>query len=52
MTADTLLASSMRLSDNTMMIGGKDIRTYGIDANSGKVMINLYIQESIFYMVF
>ncbi|XP_041370908.1 eukaryotic translation initiation factor 2-alpha kinase 3-like [Gigantopelta aegis] len=37
LTAETLLASSMRLSDNTMMIGGKDIRTYGIDANSGQV---------------
>ncbi|XP_048249248.1 eukaryotic translation initiation factor 2-alpha kinase 3-like [Haliotis rufescens] len=37
MTAETLLSSSFRLSDNTMMIGGKDIRTYGIDPTTGQI---------------
>ncbi|XP_067656934.1 eukaryotic translation initiation factor 2-alpha kinase 3-like [Haliotis asinina] len=37
MTAETLLSSSFRLSDNTMMIGGKDIRTYGLDATTGQI---------------
>lgn len=37
LTADTLLSSTFKLADNTMMIGGKDLVTYGLDPHTGKV---------------
>ena len=37
MSADTLLSSSYKLGDNTMVIGGKDLLSYGIDPNTGQV---------------
>ncbi|XP_050397679.1 eukaryotic translation initiation factor 2-alpha kinase 3 [Patella vulgata] len=37
MTAEKLLSSTFRLDDNTMMIGGKDSKSYGVDANTGQV---------------
>ena len=36
-TADTLLSSSLRLNDQSIMVGGKETETYGIDVPSGKV---------------
>ncbi|ESO96859.1 hypothetical protein LOTGIDRAFT_159606 [Lottia gigantea] len=36
-TAEKLLGSSFRLDDRTMMIGGKDTKSYGVDALSGQV---------------
>ena len=37
MTAETLLSSSFRLADDTVMIGGKDLLTYGLDPQTGQV---------------
>ena len=37
-TADTLLSSSFRLNDQSIMVGGKETETYGIDVPSGKVL--------------
>ncbi|XP_060576600.1 eukaryotic translation initiation factor 2-alpha kinase 3-like [Ruditapes philippinarum] len=37
LSADTLLSSTFKLADNTMMIGGKDIVTYGLDPHTGQV---------------
>ncbi|KAK3590063.1 hypothetical protein CHS0354_041095 [Potamilus streckersoni] len=37
MTADTLLSSSFRMMDNTVMIGSKDLKSYGIDPKSGMI---------------
>ena len=38
-TADTLLSSSFRLNDQSIMVGGKETETYGIDVPSGKVLL-------------
>ncbi|XP_053406912.1 eukaryotic translation initiation factor 2-alpha kinase-like isoform X2 [Mercenaria mercenaria] len=37
LSADTLLSSTFKLADNTMMIGGKDLVTYGLDPHTGQV---------------
>ncbi|XP_061171339.1 eukaryotic translation initiation factor 2-alpha kinase 3-like [Saccostrea echinata] len=37
MTAEALLSSSFKLSDRTMMVGGKDISSFGIDPVTGKL---------------
>lgn len=37
MTADALLSSSFKISDRTMMVGGKDITSFGIDPKTGKL---------------
>ncbi|KAL3864427.1 hypothetical protein ACJMK2_006111 [Sinanodonta woodiana] len=37
MTADTLLSSSFKIMDNTVMIGSKDLKSYGIDPKSGMI---------------
>lgn len=37
MTAETLLSSSFRLAEDTVMIGGKDTISYGINPNSGQI---------------
>lgn len=39
MTAEALLSSTLRVTDRTMMIGGKDVSSYGLDAVSGQVRI-------------
>lgn len=36
-SSETLLSSTFRINDDTMMIGGKAIRNYGIDMISGQV---------------
>ena len=36
-TADTLLSSSFRFTDESTIVGGKDSIKYGIDANTGQV---------------
>ncbi|KAK7111067.1 eukaryotic translation initiation factor 2-alpha kinase 3-like [Littorina saxatilis] len=38
MTAETLLSSSIRLSDNYVMVGGKDVGSYGIDLETGQML--------------
>jgi len=35
--ADLLLSTSFRFADDSTIVGGKEIETYGIDLNSGKV---------------
>ncbi len=37
LAADMLLSSSFRFSDDSMVVGGKEIINYGIDLNTGKV---------------
>lgn len=37
LSAETLLSSTFKLADNTMMIGGKDLVTYGLDPHTGQV---------------
>ena len=36
--ADTMLKSSYKLNDDTTIVGGTDVITYGINLNTGKVM--------------
>lgn len=36
LAADVMLSSSFRFTDDSMVIGGKDIESYGINLNSGK----------------
>ncbi|XP_074642739.1 eukaryotic translation initiation factor 2-alpha kinase-like [Tubulanus polymorphus] len=36
-TAESLLSSSQRLTEESMVVGGKDSMTYGIDVKSGEV---------------
>lgn len=37
--ADLLLSSSFRFADDSTIVGGKEVQTYGIDLNTGKVGI-------------
>ncbi|KAL5016923.1 hypothetical protein ScPMuIL_006512 [Solemya velum] len=37
LTADSLLSSSFKLADDTMMVGGKDLHTYGINPYTGQI---------------
>lgn len=39
LSAEKLLSSSYKLSEDTMMIGGKDTVTYGLDPITGEVSI-------------
>jgi len=41
LTADKLLSASNKISEDTMMVGGKDLVTYGIDPTTGKVCYKL-----------
>ena len=41
MTAEALLSSSFKVSDRAMMVGGKDITSFGIDPRTGKVCSNI-----------
>lgn len=36
-TAETLLSSSFKLSENTVVVGGKELCTYGLEKQTGKV---------------
>ena len=42
-SSETLLSSTFRINDDTMMIGGKAIRNYGIDMISGQVICLLFV---------
>ena len=37
MTAESLLSSSVRLTDNCVMVGGKEVGSYGVDIKTGQV---------------
>ncbi|XP_012935928.1 eukaryotic translation initiation factor 2-alpha kinase [Aplysia californica] len=37
MSAETLLSSTYRVSDDSMVVGSKDIRNYGIDFKTGEI---------------
>ena len=37
LAADILLSSSFRFSEDLTVVGGKEVETYGIDLNTGKV---------------
>ena len=37
MTAESLLSSSVRLTDNCVMVGGKEVGSYGVDIRTGQV---------------
>ena len=37
MTAESLLSSSVRLTDNCVMVGGKEVGSYGVDIETGQV---------------
>eukprot|EP00057_Strongylocentrotus_purpuratus_P033626 XP_792135.3 PREDICTED: eukaryotic translation initiation factor 2-alpha kinase 3 isoform X1 [Strongylocentrotus purpuratus] len=37
LTAETLLSTSYRLNEETMMVGGKEINTFGINARTGEL---------------
>lgn len=37
LTADFLLSSSFKFSEDLTVVGGKEVATYGIDLNTGKV---------------
>ena len=39
MSAETLLSSTYRLSDDSMVVGSKDIKNFGIDITTGKVCV-------------
>ena len=39
MTAETLLSASFKLADDTVMIGGKDLLTYGLNPQTGQVCL-------------
>jgi len=41
LAADVMLSSSFRFADDSMIIGAKEIESYGINLNSGKVSKNL-----------
>lgn len=43
LAADILLSSSFRFAENSMVVGGKEVESYGLDLNSGKVIIKLII---------
>ena len=47
MTAETLLSSSFRMADDTVMIGGKDLLTYGINPKTGQVMKLAVTHENV-----
>ncbi|PVD30201.1 hypothetical protein C0Q70_09463 [Pomacea canaliculata] len=38
MTAESLLSSSVRVTENSVMVGGKEIQSYGVDLNTGKIL--------------
>jgi len=37
LTADYLLSSAFKFSEDLSVVGGKEVATYGIDLNTGKV---------------
>ena len=37
MTAESLLSSSVRITDNCVMVGGKEVGSYGVDIKTGQV---------------
>jgi len=37
LSADKLLSASHKMSEDTMMVGGKDIVSYGLDPQTGQV---------------
>ncbi len=37
LNAETLLKTSFKFADNTIITGGKEIRSYGIEMDTGKV---------------
>ena len=45
MTAETLLSSSFKMADDTVMIGGKDLLTYGINPQTGQVLTSAVWRE-------
>ena len=40
-TADTLLSSSFKFSDDSVVVGGKETITYGVSSKTGKVSVAL-----------
>ena len=40
-TADTLLSSSFKFTDDTTIVGGKETTTLGIDPNTGAVCMKI-----------
>lgn len=44
-TTDSLISSSFKLSDNVMVVGSKSTRTYGINANTGKLVYSCSPEE-------
>lgn len=45
LTAETLLSSSFKMTEDITMIGGKDILSYGIDPVSGQVWESHHLDE-------
>ncbi|XP_071827738.1 eukaryotic translation initiation factor 2-alpha kinase 3-like [Apostichopus japonicus] len=44
-STDSLISSSFKLSDNVMVVGSKSTRTYGINANTGKLVYSCSPEE-------
>lgn len=49
-TADTLLGSFYKLPDGSILVGGKEATTCGIDPSSGKVRL-LSAFQHIYYLL-
>jgi len=45
MDVDTLLGSSQKMQENIVITGGKETRTYGIDAKTGEVLYECSMNE-------
>ena len=45
-TADTLLSSSFKFSDDSVVVGGKETITYGVSSKTGKVSVALLVERS------
>lgn len=43
LAADLLLTSTYKLTDEASIVGGKEIETYGIDVNTGKVRCRVLV---------
>jgi translation initiation factor 2-alpha kinase 3 len=52
MTAEALLSSSVRITDNAVFVGGKDIGNYGVDVATGHVSGSLAFLLLLFVCLF
>ena len=51
LAADMMLSASFRFNDNSMVVGGKEKETYGIDLSTGKVFTTVISGYNIEYII-